>query len=125
MTVYDSVLEMIWLRNGKIFAEVLFMEIIFFKFFGGRIDITGCCYRPPDTDLGGFNDMLGSTLDILNMERKLCFLWEDFNLDLLKSKTQVQSESEFLNISASSFFYPLIHKPTRVTKSSATLATFF
>ena len=63
-------------------VEALFIEITFCSFFSGRNVIIGCVYRPPDTDLGSFNDMLGSTLERMNMERKLCFLLEDFNLDL-------------------------------------------
>ena len=64
--------------------------------------------------------MLASTLDLVNIERKLCFLLGDFNLDLLKSETHART-LDFLNILYSSSFYPLIYKPTRVTKSSATL----
>lgn len=101
-------------------VEALFIEITSCSFFGGRNVIIGCVYRPPDIDIGCFNDMLASTLDMINMERKQCFLLGDFNLDLLKSETQART-SDFLNILFSSSFYPLIYKPTRVTKSSATL----
>ena len=44
----------------------------------------------------------------------------DFNIDLLKSEEN-RHVNDFLNQMFSSSFYPLIPRPTRVTKSSATL----
>lgn len=55
-------------------AEALFTEITSCSLFGGRNVIVGCVYRPPDTDIGGFNDVLASTLAMINLERQLCFL---------------------------------------------------
>ena len=101
-------------------VEALFIEITSCSFFSGRNVIIGCVYRPPDTDSVSFNDTLGTILEMINTERKLCFLLGDFNLDLFKCETQART-SDFLNILFSCSFYPLINKPTRVTKSSATL----
>lgn len=52
----------------KIDVEVFFIEITFCSFSGGRNVIIGCVYWPSDTDIGSFNEVLGSTFDRINME---------------------------------------------------------
>ena len=48
---------------------------------------------------------------------KYVYITGDFNYNTLGSNT---STEEFKNILSSNYFYPLINKPTRITKSSAT-----
>jgi len=51
---------------------------------------------------------------------KIIYIVGDFNIDLLKNDCHNIS-TDFTNILYSQSFFPLIHLPTRVTKSSATL----
>ena len=51
-------------------------------------------------------------------EKKYVYITGDFNSKTLVSNT---STEEFKNILSSNHFYPLINRPTRITKSSATL----
>ena len=81
--------------------------------------IVGCIYRPPDSDINTFNDALYSTLEIINKENKLCALLGDFNINLLKE--DLVSTRVFLNTLYSVNFYPLITKPSRITRSSESL----
>ena len=61
----------------------------------------GVVYKPPNTDVDSFNVHITNILTKLKGEIKIVYLLGDFNIDLL--------------------FLPLINKPTRVTKCSATL----
>ena len=103
----------------KIEVESLFIEIPTFSGFGGKNVIIGCIYRPPDTDVSIFNDVLSSTVELISNKGKVCVLLGDFNIDILKSESNLSNE--FLNIFYASYFHPLIYKPTRITNKSATL----
>lgn len=50
----------------------------------------------------------------------MLYILGDFNVNLLNHKT-ASATGEYLNILYSSYFYRLIHKPTRVKDSLATL----
>jgi hypothetical protein len=83
--------------------------------------LVGCVYRPPNTDLDLFNSeilLLSSKTD--SGKKKIVLLAGDFNLDLIK-EGQHAPTAEFLNNLASYSFLPVIHNPTRVSDSSATL----
>ena len=80
--------------------------------------IVGCIYRPPSCPLHYFNELLGEILCKLESEKKYVYITGDFNCNTLVSNT---STEEFKNILSSNHFYPLINRPTRITKSSATL----
>lgn len=82
--------------------------------------LVGIVYRPPNSKLDQFNECLAELLQKLDLKNKKCYLMGDFNLDLLKSNEN-QYAKNFINQMFSSTFYPLISKPPRVTKSSATL----
>ena len=56
----------------------------------------------------------------INLENKQCYLLWDFNINLL-SANDSDISGEFLDIICSSYFKPLISKPTRVTTNTATL----
>ena len=82
--------------------------------------IVGVIYRPPNTDLQKFNEICSDLLHRIRTEKKLVYLAGDYNVNLLNSETH-QLTSEFLEIMFSNSFAPLINKPTRVGKSSATI----
>lgn len=82
--------------------------------------IVGVIYRSPDSVVKDFNECLSSSLDLINKEDKLCYIFGDFNINLLKNNPDTFT-ADFLNILYSSYFFPLIHKPTRVKENSATL----
>jgi len=64
---------------------------------------------------------MSTILNILNTRKERpTFITGDFNLDLLKSDTHVLT-GEFLNHLTSHSFLPTIHKPIRITDTSATL----
>ena len=80
--------------------------------------IVGCIYIPPSYPLHYFNELLGEILCKLESEKKYVYITGDFNSNTLVSNT---STEEFKNILLSNHFYPLINRPTRINKSSATL----
>ena len=100
-------------------VESLFIELPSCSLFNGKNVIVGCIYRPPDTDITIFSEMISLTLDLINKENKLCFLLGDFNIDLFKKDHAVIAD--FLNTMYSNCYYPVIYRPTRVTSYSATL----
>lgn len=53
-------------------------------------------------------------------KEKMIFVCGDFNIDLMKSNEHAKTK-EFVDIMFSLSFYPLIGKPSRIIKDSATL----
>lgn len=82
--------------------------------------LIGTIYRPPNDTNKQFEDKLSAILQKINQENKKCYLMGDFNIDLLKLDLNDNSNS-VMNLMFSSSFYPTISKPTRITKSTATL----
>ena len=83
--------------------------------------VIGVLYRPHNTVVVTFNDILNDILMKLKNERsKKVYLAGDFNINLLTAENHIPS-SEFLELMFSHSFFPLINRPTRVTGSSATL----
>ena len=80
--------------------------------------LINCIYRSPGTDMNVFNDRVGHLLSKLN--NKLTYMCGDFNIDLLHYESHNESKY-FVDQLFSSGIYPLILRPTRVSKSSATL----
>ena len=82
--------------------------------------IIGNCYRPPNTDSGQFIKSHKALLQTLHNQNKSVIIGMDHNLDLLKaghhSKTQ-----EFLETNLNANMYPTIIRPTRISKTTATL----
>jgi hypothetical protein len=82
--------------------------------------IIGCIYRAPGTDIALFNDHLNGILETIKREKKIIYHLGDFNIDLLKHNNHIPT-SEFINLNFTHTISPLINKPTRVTKNSATI----
>ena len=85
--------------------ESVFIEIINPS---KRIILCGCICRHPSMDLSEFNERyLGPLMEKLNNENKKIFLLGDFNIDLMKSETDMNT-SNFFDIITSNLMVPHI-----------------
>ena len=82
--------------------------------------IIGIIYRPPDLNIPAFINSFDSVLSKINSEGKKVWLTGDFNINLLNFNHHSLT-NDFLNLLLSYSFFPLISKPTRITKNSKTL----
>ena len=92
----------------------LFIEI---KQKHGNNSIIGIFYRAPNLDLHIFLTAFDSILDRLSREKKIIYLMGDFNIDILQYAVNDIAQSA-VNALCSNVYIPLIHRPTRVTRSS-------
>ena len=74
----------------------------------------------PNTCMEIFHDRMSEIMNLVHRERKTCYLFGDLNVDLLKYERH-QSTTAFLDTLCSYNVFPLITKPTRVTRETATL----
>jgi len=101
-------------------------ESLFIEFKGAKNmnnQIVGVIYRPntqPQADLDIFSNTLYNVMDLVNAEHKSCILLGDFNVDLLQYNSHVKT-NEFIDGVFCKGFIPLVLKPTRMTRTSATL----
>jgi len=101
--------------------ETIFVEIT--NPITNKPTIIGSIYRPnspPLASVNAFLENLYNIIEIINREKKDCYLMGDYNIDLLKINTQ-NNTKDFLDNMTASGFVPLISKPTRITEHSATL----
>lgn len=96
------------------------MECLSVEIEGNRSKnmLISCVYRTPGSCIDKFSKIISEMLERQN--EKFTFVCGDFNIDLLKSNEHTQT-SEFVNTMFSLGFYPLILRPTRITKDSASL----
>ena len=80
--------------------------------------IVSCIHRPPRGDSHNFLDEI-KTLICKNQEKPL-FLVGDLNIDSLDYSINTNVR-DFFNLIFQNGIFPLINRPTRVTKSSATI----
>ena len=86
-----------------------------------NIKLTVCtAYRPPNTNEKKFNAAFLKLLDCIKKRSKYSLIGLDHNLDLLKSDSHKLTQLFLENILSTSHV-PCITRPTRITKSSATL----
>jgi len=102
-----------------------YIESIFIEIFKSALGvekniIVGQIYRPPNTDVTMFNEVISNALNTVSCESKQLYLLGDFNLNLLNCEQHALT-SEFLEVLYASSVFPLITKPTRVHSTSATL----
>ena len=76
-------------------------------------------YRPPDGDFKAFNTFLKDIYSISLKSNKLFYATGDFNLNVLDYNKN-ENVTKFLNLTFEYSFVPVINKPTRVTKNTAT-----
>ena len=98
-------------------CDSLFIEL---EQCSGKNIIVGTLYRAPSLDMNSFIDELESLLTRLSRENKRVFLMGDLNIDILRHDSSPQVKN-FVNCLFTNFFLPLIHRPTRITPSTATL----
>ena len=82
--------------------------------------IAGVIYRPPNTDISEFIDLMDDIKSKISRENEECYLLADWNINLLNFDCH-KLTSEFLESMFSDMYVPLINKPTRVRERSATL----
>lgn len=82
--------------------------------------IIAVIYRPPNTDMAVFNESMDKLLSVIKVENKISYLMGDFNVNLINADNHAAS-ADFLQCMYSSAFMPIINKPTRITRHSATL----
>ena len=99
--------------------ESIFIEVVSTS---SKNAIVGIIYRPntqPKADIDVFSQTLYDTMDLINSERKLSVIMGDANIDL---KTGIhQKTNDYIDNIFSRGFIPRICKPTRITRSSATV----
>ena len=100
--------------------ESLFIEIDKNVFNLSSNVVVCVIYRIPNTCMEIFNDRMSDIMNIVQREWEICYFLGDLNVDLLIHESH-QSTAVFLDFLYSYNVFPLITKPTRVTKESATL----
>ena len=82
--------------------------------------IIGTMYRPPSTNISEFINTFNIQIDKINKNGYECIIGLDHNLDLLKQSVHSKTQ-EFLECILDHNLLPTITKPTRISKTSATL----
>ena len=83
--------------------------------------LCGCIYRHPSMDLSEFNEKyLGPLMEKITNENKTIFLLGDFNIDLMKSETEMNTQN-FFDMITSNLMVPHIIYSTRISSTSKTL----
>lgn len=85
--------------------------------------VIGVFYRPnslPQADVDIFSSTLHDVMDIIASSKLPSVLMGDFNIDLLRFGTH-EKTNDYVDGIFSHGFVPVIHKPTRVSHTSATL----
>ena len=100
--------------------EALYIEIDKGNFNLGKNIIVGVIYRAPGEDMTNFIEDFTTVLEIIKKEDKLAYFMGDFNINLLNEGSHIKTNEFIENILSYSFF-PLITKPTRISKTVATL----
>ena len=81
--------------------------------------IVSCMYRKPGSNIDIFCENVESIFENIPYNKTI-FVCGDFNIDILKQDRH-PSTKHFIDIIYSLGLYPLITKPTRITKDTATL----
>ena len=92
-------------------------------FESGRGLLIAVIYRPPNTDIKLFIDVLKDVLEKVQLENKLLYLVSDYNINLLTVDSHSLT-ADFNDPMYSSGLVPLITCPTRVTENSGTLVDY-
>ena len=100
--------------------ENVFMKIDRCIFNTDSNIVIGVIYRMPNSSVDVFNDRIAVVMNVIQKERKLCYLMGDLNIDFLKAGDH-RATGELLDVLYCNNVFPLITKPTRVTNTTATL----
>jgi hypothetical protein len=103
--------------DGNITFDSVFIEIE-----GSLKDkiIVGAIYRPPGTDLHLLNNGIENLLQKLASKNTKLIIAGDYNINLLNHLTNTATEN-FLNVLYARSLLPMIKRPTRYDKQTATL----
>ena len=108
------------LSNFDSLAETVFIEVDKSVFQTEKNLIIGVLYRIPNKDMKLFNEKFNDLLSSVKEEKKIGYFLGDYNINILNTDSHPPT-SDFVDICFSNSFLPLINKPTRVTKYSATI----
>ena len=100
--------------------ESSFIEISKSELCNEHDIILGVIYRPPNTNVNAFNDIMSGILSTLKQSKCKYYLAGDYNINLLNSDEHAPT-SEFIDLMYSYAMFPLIRKPTRIHGNTATL----
>ena len=113
-------LNYVLLDDFNLMSEVIESIFIEIKVPNRRSIIIGEIYRPPNSSMPEFTEILQNLLSNEYFYNKTCFIMGDFNLNLLQCNENPSCQ-DFLNLMLSKSFVPLIKKPTRVSDASSSL----
>ena len=116
VAAYYDFIEIPELNHMDPDIESLFIQVS----LDGIETLIGIIYRPPNTNLDIFQDTFASMMEYITRKNIPCYICGDYNLDLAKYATHVGT-TDFIDFMFSNSFVPLINKPTRVTKETATI----
>ena len=97
-------------------SEMLFTEIFFPNY---KNLVIGVVYRPPNGKYAVFKNNLKSVIKKVNQEKKLLCVTGDFNINALSYDVFPKTKS-FFDMLFKHNIIPVINRPTRVTRKSAT-----
>ncbi len=80
----------------------------------------GIIYKPPNTNIQEFSNTIIPIINKGNRDNKILYLMGDFNINLPNADTHGPT-NDFINDMYAKCMFPLINKPTRITRYSATL----
>ena len=112
------------LNNMTDCAETVFVEIDKDSVGTDNNVIVGVVYRPPDTNIKSFNELMETAISKIKTESKICYLLGDYNINLLNVDKHTSTQ-EFVDTMYSHSLLPSITKPTRVNSKTATLIDNF
>jgi hypothetical protein len=101
-------------------CESVFIEIDKSIFSTEKNIVVGVLYRVPNKDVNVFNKKFNKVLNTIKSEDKLSYCLGDYNINLLNYDSH-HATNDFVNLCFSNGFVPVINKPTRVTRYSATI----
>ena len=100
-----------------------YFESIFVEYRRGKENfLIGNIYRPPNSDINSFLELLESILSSIqtNFSEHKIYMVGDYNLDLFRL-SESHPILNYFNCFTSMGFHPLIVRPTRVSNTSQTL----
>jgi hypothetical protein len=100
--------------------ESAFIELLPCNFEDNTPIVIGVVYRPPNTDIPMFIEQMTNIINHNNVENKRCYIMGDFNINLLNCSSHT-STADFVDNMFAHLYVPLINRPTRLCRSSATL----
>ena len=101
-------------------CETVFIEIEEGQQRQNHNVIIGVIYRPPNQYISSFNDKIYNTVNVVRSKMKTFYLLVDYNINILNYASHAQT-AQFVDMTSSNGFLPLITSLSRVTATSATL----